>query len=275
MPVLRDYDFDKLAARVVDQYLSGRAKLADAAAKEAMQAGLNPDQIERLAQAANTLTFLRVMDQRKQAGAGDLMHEFDPIDARQVIRIVIDASGVHVDPGPHEDMSGPHDSDALPDEIAPPPPMKAEPKDERPKDNEEEKEPEKKPSKEAAILRARKLAGVLEDEIRQASLQFEDEFDALVGRFKLVYNPTTYEAFEKDALAEHGDEFTVAILDTLRGARGLPALEKTALEKTAALADHHVSEDTPEMDMLEGLLKLARHTRKLERAVAWAKEHCA
>ena len=36
MPALRAHDFDKAAARVVDKFLSGGVKLADAAAEEAM-----------------------------------------------------------------------------------------------------------------------------------------------------------------------------------------------------------------------------------------------
>jgi len=115
MPSLREQDFDKLAERVVGRFLSGEAKLADAAAEEATSSGLNPDQIERLTQSANTMAFLKMMDQRKQQGAGDLMHEFDPIDSRHVIKIVIDNAGVHVEPqGQDAAPSGPMGPGAMP-----------------------------------------------------------------------------------------------------------------------------------------------------------------
>ena len=313
MPSLREQDFDKLAARVVDQFLSGKAKLAEAAAEEAMHAGMNPDQIERLTQAANTMTFLRMMDKRKQEGAGDLMHEFDPIDSRQVIRIVIDSSGVHVDPGPGAETpegQGPSASDELPDEMAhmrhemaeSPAEEVAEHADdaeehaddaeehadeaeehaddaEEHADKAEKKGPPKKETPKAAALRQmrfRKLASVLEDQFHQAEWSFEDTFQKLAERFKRVYNDVTFEGFEKDALAEHGDEVGLQVLNALRQARGLEFLdEKVAFEKTAALTDRHVSEDSPELHLFEQLVKIAADAHKLRRGLEWMRARCA
>lgn len=114
MATLNESDLDGMAKKVVERFLSRQAALAEAAADEAKTAHLNPDQIERMVQSANTEAFLRMMDQRKLAGAGDLMHEFEPIDARQVIKIVIDQNGVHVD-GPHDNnVSGMAENDDLP-----------------------------------------------------------------------------------------------------------------------------------------------------------------
>lgn len=101
MPILREQDFDKIATRVVDRFMSGKAKLAEAAAEEAVGASMNPDQIDRLSQSANVMAFLRMMDKQKEQGNPDLTQEFDPIDARKVIKIIIDNTGVHV-----EDESG-------------------------------------------------------------------------------------------------------------------------------------------------------------------------
>jgi hypothetical protein len=304
MPVLREGDFDKLAARVVDQFLSGRAKLADAAATEASSAGLNPDQIRRLVEAANTMTFLRMMDQRRADRAPDLLHEFDPIDARQVIRIVIDQAGVHVEPvereaepdsddgelpdemasvrmNPAEGDPGHTDSpdvaeceEACHDEIDPPgvatkkrSPAKPSPNAQRP--------PQPAPSKKAAQLelRKRKLAALFEDQRRQAEWAFEDTFAELASRFKRVYGPS-YDAFEKDATAEYGDATGIRLINLLRSGRHLAPLAAPTREKTATLADHHISEDSPEIALFGVLVKIARDAARLDESLAWLRKQC-
>ena len=284
MPVLREQDFDKLATSAVDKFLSGRSKLADAVAEEATEHGLNPDQIERLTQSANTMTFLKMMDQRKQQGAGDLMHEFDPVDSRHVIRIVIDNAGVHVDPhagesatsAPPADVMGDH-TDELPDEMSgksPIPPSPAPPAEE--KDVPEEDEKKKSTKKAAAMMRARKFASILEDQLKQAEWAFEDRLVEIGARFKKVYNPTSFASFEKDALAEHGDALGLEILDILRDTRGMKHIDKTtAREKTAAMQDHHISDDTPELRLFEEMHKIATQAAKLEEGLAWVKQQCA
>ena len=77
MNAYREKDYDDMAGRCVDRFLSGETKLADAAVHEAMQGQLNPDQIERLVQAANTMAFLRMMESRKAEGA--LVKSFNEI----------------------------------------------------------------------------------------------------------------------------------------------------------------------------------------------------
>jgi hypothetical protein len=288
MPAFREQDFDKMATAVVDQFLSGRAKLAEAAAKQAMDAGLNPDQIERLAQSANTMTFLRLMENAKQAGAGELTQEFDPIDSRQVIRIVIDSTGVHVEP--QEAMAAPpEDSHELPDEMAalrgaPPEGMPGHEEAETPEEEaaehelKPEEEAEEKETPKAAELRKmrlRKLAGILEDQYKQAEWAFEDTSQQLVDRFRRVYNDVTFEAFEKDALAECDDAVGIHVLNAIRETRKLPALDiGVAMEKSAALKDRHVSDETPELALFETMVKIAREADKLRRGVALVRARC-
>lgn len=283
MPVLREQDFDKLATIAVDKFLSGQSKLADAVAAEATEHGLNPDQIERLTQSANTMTFLKMMDQRKQQGAGDLMHEFDPVDSRNVIKIVIDGAGVHVDPHAGEpnttapDVMGDH-TDELPDEMSGKPlmPPPSEP-EEKPKTLKAQAKDDKKDStkKAAEMMRARKFAAILEDQYKQAEWAFEDRLTEIGARLKKLYNPTSFDAFEKDAMAEHGDALGLEILDILRSTRGMKHLDKTAaLEKTAALQDRHISDDTPELRLFEEMHKIATQAAKLEEGIAWVKQQC-
>ena len=115
MRALQDNDFEQMATRVVDRFMSG-SKLADAATDEAMGGQLTPDQIERMVQAANTMAFLRLMEQQKAqaTGAGpDMTHEFDPIDTRQIMEQIMGQV-----PTPHADMGEARPIDGRRDAVA-------------------------------------------------------------------------------------------------------------------------------------------------------------
>ena len=280
MPILRENDFDEAAGRAVNRFLSGGSKLADAVAEEAVHGSMNPDQIERLVQAANTMAFLRMMEERKSQGAGDLLHEFDPTDARHIIQMIVGAEDAppvgHAPPGPE----GSFGADELPDEMAavrhPPngaPEMegadgaKDAPKD-KPKGEEKDEEKNKAKEEKAAALRAnrmRKLAGIL-----------EDQYAALKGRFKRAHAPLNFADFEKDALAECGSAVGVHVLNAMREERGLPALDHgAAREKVAALADRHVADDTEELRLFGQIVKIAEEAHRLQEGVAWMRAQCA
>lgn len=114
MRAFREQDFDQMAERVVDRFMDGD-KLADAATQEAMGGSLNPDQIARLAQSANTMAFLRLMEQQKAQGGHDMTSEFDPIDARQIIQQLVSSANV-----PHMDGGGTGEPGMHPDEAPSP-----------------------------------------------------------------------------------------------------------------------------------------------------------
>lgn len=334
MPALREQDFDKLATQVVDEFLAKRAKLADAAAHVAMQNGMNPDQIERLTQSANTMAFLRMMEDTKAQGGQDLTQEFDPVDSRQVIRIVIDNTGVHVEADPSVDVQptgGAPGGDELPDEMsalraqggpeempgdmsggmpggmpegmpddAPPemdaaggapsskkaPPFGKKNKkdgggdDDDAEDADEVPKKSKKPesAKEAGqrLMRTRKLAGVLEDQRLQADIVFDDTYEKLATQFKRLYTSMSFEAFEKDALAEHGDEVGIQVLNALRIGRDMPALEmEEGYRKVAALEDRHLTEESVELRLFGELVKTAREAKRLDHGIAVLRSQCA
>ena len=313
MRAFREQDFDKMAERVVDHFMSG-GKLADAATQEAVSGELNPDQIARLVQAANTMAFLRLMDQQKAQGGADMTGEFDPIDPQHVIQQLIGSVDVpHMDaPPPHAEPDG--DEGPLPDEMgarrAPPfgegeaqaakgntPPKKSPPIDDdndgpfpkgekqKAKDDAEKKD-KKEPAKgsesdskkEAAFLdrRRRKFAEVLEDQYRQAEWAFEDTMARLDANLRRAHGAPTMEAFEKDALAMHGDDFGIVVLNLVRGDRGLPPLEfDAARAKVAALADRHLVEDTEATRLFDQLVKIASEAAKLQQGAERVRSLCS
>lgn len=328
MRAYREQDYDQMASRVVDRFMRGD-KLADVAALEAQQGQLNPDQIERLVHSANTMAFLRLMDQQKAQGTPDMTGEFDPIDARQIMQLLMGAQGGgHAAPDMHGGMPqgmqhGAPDSDAmpLPDEMggmgehhAPPPfdgegggtppefgadggPPKGPPIDDddgpfpkgskqKAKDDEGKKdkpkkepaaEPKKDEAKEAAFRaqRMRKLADVLDDQLKQAELAFDDAYGRLSTCLRQAHGAPTEHAFEKDALALHGDDVGVVILGMVQEGRGwtvTPADQ--AHTKTAALADHHLVDDTEVNRTFSALVKIATEAARLKQGAEYARQQC-
>lgn len=315
MRVYCEQDFDKMAERIVDRFMSGD-KLADAAMGEAMDGQLNPDQIARLVQAANTMAFLRLMEQQKAQGVPDMTHEFDPIDPRQVMQQMVHSVDVpHMD-GPPEHAEPDGDEGPLPDETnihmhgeEPDVHVHNAPKDDdgdeddedddndgpfpkgekqkakeksdkkdKPDKKEGPKEPKKDEAKEAAFRarRLRKFAEVLEDQYRQAEWAFEDAFANLQRQLNRAHGAPTMEAFEKDALALHGDEIGVAMLNMVRIERGLPAIDfDAARAKTAALADRHLVEETETTRLFEQIVKIATEASRLQRGAEHVRSLCS
>ena len=301
MSTFAEGDYEKMAKRVVDRFLSREAAFPDAAADEAKSNQLNPDQIERMTQAANTEAFLRMMDERKQQGAGDLMHEFEPVDSRQIIKIVIDQNGVHVD-GPHDNqVPGAEGGDEVPQESMDAPPEAELPQEEP----EEEEEPEdsnapfpspkkkgKKPAskdlppvkeepktaalssdtKRAVIAGMRKVASHMADARRQADYLFEDQFSKLQEHFRGIYKEAEFAEFQKSALVECGDKVGTAALEMLRTSLRMPSCNLN--EKRAGLLDRHISSDTPQLRLFENLCKTIKQAARLDAGLKWIKERC-
>ncbi len=328
MRAYREKDYDDMAGRAVDRFLRGETKLADAAVEEAMAGQLNPDQIERLVQAANTMAFLRMMESRKAEGAPDMTHEFDPVDTASVLQRLVgqtpfqhDMDLMHGQGGHVPTQHGDPGSDELPDEMsarrAPPsfgegealeasgdaapkksPPIGDDdgpfPKGEKQKAKEESskeessksddkpkkgppKPAEKDEKKEAAVRhrRMRKLAELLEDQYLQAELAFEEGFERLSRQFKLAHGAPSFEEFEKDAMSLEDPDHGAAVLNLLRGERGLaPIPADVARQKHAELADRRVVEDNATIRLFDQLVKIAAEASRVRRGADHARALC-
>jgi hypothetical protein len=307
MRAYQEKDFDQMAQRVVDRFMSGE-KLADMAAMEAQQGQLNPDQVARLVQAANTMAFLRLMEQQKQQGVPDMTGEFDPIDPRQVLQHIMGGVDLPHEEPPHAEPDG--DEGPLPNEIGEGEAMMAsgqggEPKGEPPidddndgpfpkgekqkskdddgkKDKPEKKEPPKESkkdeAKEAAFRgeRRRKFASVLEDQYKQAEWLFEDTFGALERSLSRAWGGPSLEAFEKDAMALRGDAFGAVVLNLVRESRRLPPLtHEDICAKHAALVDRHLVTENEATRLFEKLASIAAEADKLRRGAEFVRIQCS
>lgn len=298
MRALREQDYDVMAGRVVDRFIQAGTKLADGAVEEAVQGQLNPDQVERLVQASNTLAFLRLMDARKAEGAPDLTHEFEPVDTRSVLQSIIGAGpALNGDPSTAQ-VPAEHDDGPLPDEMGglrkvrmgegEEPAISNDegpfPKGERQKARDRDA-PRKAPAqtaskdarKEAMVRNHRltKLASVFDDQLIEAELDFDDGYDRLARSFKLAHGAPSFDAFEKDAMSVEGDEHGLAVLNLLRRDRGLPMHAREALAKCAGLHDRHIADDTPSLREFRKLVKIARQAARVRNGVAHVRSLCS
>jgi hypothetical protein len=292
MRALREQDFDVMAGRVVDRFLQKGTKLADGAVEEAMQGQLNPDQIERLVQASNTLAFLRLMDARKAEGAPDLTHEFEPVDTRSVLQSIIGAGPTLGGEQPATPEPIDHDASPLPDEMSAlrKQPISesgaiqdrngpfANPKGEPQKASKPPAQTTGKNTRKEAMIRNQrltKLASVFDDQLVEAELDFDDGYGRLVRSFKLAHGAPSFDAFEKDAMSVENDDHALAVLNLLRRDRGLPMHAQGTLEKCADLHDRHVADDTPSLREFRKLVKIARQATRVRNGVAHVRSLCS
>lgn len=275
MPTYREKDYEDMASRVVDRLLTQGTKLADAAVQEAMQGALNPDQIERLVQAANTMAFLRLMEARKSDGAPDMTHEFDPASTSQVLQSIIGQAHAPADQRVlPQDQAFEQD---LPDEMSARR-MPARGDEAFAQDKAPAQDVQRKSEKEALVrvARLRKLADYMEDQVRQASLSFEESLEALTQLFKKAHLPLTIETFEKDAMSIDASPYGLTVINHFRVARGLPAMPLTiSMEKQAALVDRHVVTESEATRLYERLVATAKNASRMKEGALKARSKCA
>lgn len=299
MRALREQDYDEMASRVVDRFLDGSVKMADAAVEEAVQGQLNADQIERLVQAANTMAFLRMMEARKAEGERDMTHEFEPLETRSVIKSIIDAGPNLDQPMPDGHAVSPisGDDEPLPDEMGERrkaqgpenvPDVSATPDGPFPKGDRQkaqERSDDKKPpakardkdvTKEAMVRgnRLTKLAAVFDDQLIAAEMMFDDGYGRLTRLFKLAYGAPRFEDFEKDAMSIEGDRHGLAIVNLMRRDRGLPLRGPDEIEKAAHLRDRRIVDDTPPIREFRALVKIARQAERVRDGAIHVRSLC-
>lgn len=304
MRALREQDYDEMAGRVVDRFLGGSVKMADAAVEEAVNGQLNADQIERLVQAANTMAFLRMMETRKAEGERDMTHEFEPLETRSVIKSIIDA-GPKLDEPCDEGEAlmaqgglGDKDAGPLPDEMSerrrsresdsvpavsdvpdgPFPKGERQKAQERPDDKRPPAKAKDKDSKKEAMVRSNrlaKLASVFDDQLIVAEIAFDDGYHRLARMFKLAHGAPQFEEFEKDAMAVEGDPHGLAVINLMRRDRGLPLREPNTIEKAAQLRDRRIVDDTQSIREFRALVKISRQAARVRAGALHVRSLCS
>lgn len=265
--MLTEQKLDKLANNVVDRFLNEKIALTDGVVTAANDENLNPEQVKRLVESVNNLTFLRKFG--SMAGP-ERMVEFEPADSNGALQRMIDAAGDLMTAEPAADDLNKQANDLTADlpMTRPDAPVL----EKTAEAVQELREP--RITRTGTILKLRKTAEYLEEQRHQERMKLSDNFQTLTTIFTRPGCPS-FETFEKDAFYTWGDDAGV-ILQMLRSCHQRPSAEynHTQMTKTARVVDTR----TPEMrhlravidanqtiqQIVDGQKKIAEYLGKLE-----------
>jgi hypothetical protein len=265
MRVLREKDFDKMAQKIVSDYLEREIPLDDGLAKVSEEAELGPDQIQNLVHTANTLAHLTLFEKK----SGDKMVEFSPADPDIVLKKVY-----------KHGQEMPESSEPCPESASPISQIsdffgdfpdlskkiqEALGTETAPAVSLEGNDGATPHRKSMMIIKIRKVASELNNRRLTSALEYKEELDKLAAEFAKLYGPN-YADFEKDALALRGDA-AIPVLTDIRTCLRMPP-EVPSFDKKASVVD----DKTPEMQSLDKLIKLSESHQDCEKACEFLRQ---
>jgi len=250
--MLTEQQLDKLAHQVVDRFVTEKIALTDGVVDTARQESLNPEQIKRLVESVNNLTFLKKFNETPNGQ--DRVVEFETANPNAAIQRLLEAAQeVTETMGTNHTPSGTAtESNELPfsragaPEALPPEPT--------------EKAKEAHVHGPAVTMKLHKTAALLAEQKYQARVKLTETYADLATCFTRVGN-VNFDSFEKDAFYTWGDA-AGPHLQLLRQSLRLPLAEynHTAMTKIARVIDSN----TYEMRQLQKLMQYRRDIEQLE-----------
>ena len=222
MEVLHISDYEKYAEGVSNDFVEKGACLNDGILKVAKDKDMNPDQIKRLVEMANTKTFLKLFKDKDGtdrdvdfdvADAGNILKKFYSVGEPKVMKI----TRVTISKVPSQDF-----------ELDMPDMMRTEREPSTPKiiaikEGEEKiasldiQEDNAEGVRLRSVMKLRKVAEELMNRVYESEHEFVDGIDKLSADFASLYGPS-YSEFEKDAVHRFGknDPFIKFALNEIR-----------------------------------------------------------
>ena len=258
MPSFSRHDIDTMASRAVDAFNSG-STLHDSVVKLASENSMNPEQIKRLVESANTSAFL---EQFNSKTGSDRMVEFKVADPSKVIEESLgsDSSNstsqkitITISADPSVDLS-----EDIKNEFTSTPETKVASYQESnggfflTSDKEYSLNQHSKHQAKESLL----------TKIASCNYYAQDLADELHIDFRGIYNSKKYASFELDALSIHGNK-AIPGLQMVRSRLGMPKLARSLSDgERFFLADRHVV-DTSNSDALTKISKVVDITESL------------
>jgi hypothetical protein len=194
-------DYEKLASLAIEQFMDG-SPLNDSIAGISCENELNPEQIKRLVEIANTGAFLESF--KDKAGEDDRMVEFDVADPTKIIEMVHAKMGPEMESEEEsEDPSEGQFFDDVADSNREDPEMALYEGEEEEEDSEEEEKTASLREKHGFFQREA-LKDRLLDKKYQASMLATELAEKVAAAFKGTYSRAKYPEFSKAARATHG-----------------------------------------------------------------------
>jgi len=257
MAHVTEKDFKKLAEAIADDLVQQKIPLNDSVTKLAKSMDLSHEQVRRLCEATNNVTFNKVFHASDKT-ASDRMIEFDVADPKKVLGAAIKEASAddttkmaayELRPLVDEMHSVRHPEPA-PDELT--------------------KvaftlRPETHPSEEVDRRTMRKVLDNMRHQKLAADMEYSDTVVTLRGQFRKLYDVVPFDSFEKVAAARFGNE-AVGPLNEIREMMGMPQVnyDISRLEKVAGFVD----DTTAEMQLLQHIIATQQSRTKLARGIA-------
>ena len=247
--MLTEQLLDKLAHQVVDRFLTEKVALTEGVVDTARQENLNPEQIKRLVESVNNLTFLQKFNGTPTGQ--DRVVEFETANPNAAIQRLLEDAKTECNPSPDATKTGsceelPFTRAGLPEAL--------------PEEKTAAAPETRSPDKSLTVLKLRKTAELLGEQKYQARIGLTETLEALATRFTRT-GGVTFHTFEKDAFYKWGDT-AGPYLQLLRQSLRLPTAEYdySTMSKVARIIDSN----TPEMQQLQKLMQYHRDIEQLE-----------
>jgi hypothetical protein len=247
--MLTEQHLDKLANQIVDRFFAEKIALTDSVVDTARQEDLNPEQIKRLVESVNNLTFLKQFN--GTPSGQDRVVEFETANPNAAIQRLLEDAKTECNPNMGETKTSayndlPFTRAGLPEALP------------------EEKtaavtEPQL-PDKGLTTLKLRKTAELLSDQKYQARVGLTETLENLATRFTRA-GGVRFETFEKDAFYHWGNA-AGPHLQLLRQSLHLPMADYDYATMTKV--GRVVDTSTYEMQQLQKLMQYQRDIEQLE-----------
>lgn len=233
MAHITEKDYTKLADAIADDLITQNIPLNTSVQKLARDMGMSHEQIRRLCESTNNSTFNR-MFQSKDKTASDRIIEFDVADADAVLGGSIKEASYTAE---RDNLVYLSEYRSLSDDG------EDEDDDSTVKTAADEADYEPPVRHEVDVRTVKKTLDHLRHEKLAAAMAYDDTVINLRNRFKRLYQDVSFESFEKNAAAIHGDASLRPLTD-LRKQLRLPEMEYdyTQLAKTAGYVDDSLFE---------------------------------
>jgi hypothetical protein len=261
MAHITDKDYQKLANAVADDLVSQKRPLNDSICKLAADMGMNDEQIARLCEATNNVTFNKLFQAKGQdKTASDRLIDFDVADTKKILGSMIkkaENSGDFEKAASYWEMRDLDDVDMhairAPEADAP-----------------LEKtafvlRPETQPSLEKDLRTLQKAADHTRHQKLAADMAYQDQLLTLSKRFSQLYDVMPFTQFEKSAAVLFG-KTAEPHLNAIRKLRRMPEVtyDVGALTKTAG----YVEDTFPELKQFAALMAAANDVTALTRSAS-------
>lgn len=258
MPGLNEQQLEKYAAEVVDAFFKENTPLTDGVVKIAERETLNPEQVRRLVEAVNNMTFQRKFSAAEGPDRMDAS-QFETASPDSALQRLISAAKDLME----EQGAGCASCEGNDDLSSDLPTTRPDAPKLNPAGPEDNLNPvgEPKISGTMVILKLRKTAELLADQQYQHRVQFTESFQNLATQFTRAHG-TTFEEFEKDAFYKWGER-AVPYLSMLRGVLHKPeaTYDHGAMTKVARVIDSR----TPLMQLFRETMEHSENVALAER----------